>query len=427
MPIKNTFAFIKNNLLLRTSIKNASQVIVRFILAFLNIKILAYFIGPSGLAIIGQFQNYLQLGANIGSGGINKGIIKLLADDKEHKSEVISTGIIITGFITLIVSIITFIFSNSISVLLFDKLDYTVLIKSSSIYLFSTSLLNLYLAIFNGLQKLNLFIKTNLITFISAFLSTSLSVYFWGLHGVIWGVLLSNIFAATWATFLIKKHYPINEMTASKITVLKLTKFSLMTLVSGIISPLLIIIIRKLIIANTSMDAAGIWEGINRISSNYISLITMSFSYYFLPRFSSLKNNSQIKKELKQTYLIFIPILVAGAIALYLLRDIIISLLFTEAFQPISQIIHWQLLGDIFKILAWIFAILLIAKEKVKTYIFTELLSFGTQIVLAFYMLPRFGIEGSTLYYFLSNLIYFLILLLIIYYKLLRPDNKKAL
>ena len=427
MPIKNTFALIKNSILLKTSIKNASQVIVRFILAFLNIKILAYYIGPSGLATIGQFQNYLQLGSNIGSGGINKGIIKLLAGDNKNKSEIISTGIIITGFITLILGIIAFIFSNSFSILLFDTADYKVFIKYSSIYLLSTSLVNLYLAIFNGLQKLNLFIKLNLITFISAFSFTSLSVYLWGLHGAIWGVLLSNIIAAIWATFLLKKYCHINKLTAKRNTVIKLTKFSLMTLVSGIISPLLIIIIRKLIITNTSMDAAGIWEGINRISSNYISLITMSFSYYFLPRFSSLKNNIQIKKELNQTYIIFIPILIIGGIALYVLRDIIISLLFTEAFQPISQIIHWQLLGDILKILAWILAILLIAKEKVKTYIFTELLSFVTQIVLAFYLLPRFGIEGSTLYYFLSNLIYFLILFVIIYYRLLKPENNKAL
>ena len=63
-----------------------------------------------------------------------------------------------------------------------------------------------------------------------------------------------------------------------------LSSYSLMALVSSVFGPLIFIAIRKYIIYNLSIEDAGFWEGMSRISSYYFLFITSILSIYFLPK-----------------------------------------------------------------------------------------------------------------------------------------------
>ena len=89
----------------------------------------------------------------------------------------------------------------------------------------------------------------------------------------------------------------------------KMMGFSLMAITSAILGPLAQISVRKYIAECISLDMAGIWEGMNRFSSMYLSVITTSIAIYYLPKLSEIKDNYLLRAEVLKTAKIVLPLL----------------------------------------------------------------------------------------------------------------------
>ncbi|BBI60617.1 hypothetical protein HSBAA_19230 [Vreelandella sulfidaeris] len=108
-----------------------------------------------------------------------------------------------------------------------------------------------------------------------------------------------------------------------------------------------------------------------RLSAAYLMLVTTTLSVYYLPKLSELQKPADIKKEIIQGYKVILP---AAALRLgyYLLRDFIISVLFTEDFIPMRELLpgKWW---DTLKIGSWLLAYLMLSKAMMKLFIITEI------------------------------------------------------
>ena len=402
--------FLKNNQFLSVSIKNSTQVILRFVISVLNIKIIAIFVGTNGMALVSQLQNFLQLGVAFSGAGINDGIVKNVAQyhySNIKQGVVISTGFVIVSLASLMFGAVVFFIPGFISDLIFESDQYIMLIKFSGVYFTTTSLLNLFVSVLNGMRRLKIFILLNSFLTVSGFIIVFSSLYFYGLNGLMWGMVFQTSIAFLLGVWIILHVIKSGKLVFSKLAAARLSKYSFMVLVSSALTPLTFLVIRNMIISFESQHVAGIWDGVNKISNNYIMLVTMSFGYYFLPTFSSITNNRELRKEIFSAYKILVPVLFLGVVIIYLLKEPVIHLLFSEQFYQMKEIIKWQLLGDFFKILSWVIGILIIAKEKVTAFIITELTSVLLQISLAYWLVGSMGIEGSTMYYFVENVLYF--------------------
>ncbi len=65
-------------------------------------------------------------------------------------------------------------------------------------------------------------------------------------------------------------------------TIKRVLGFGLMLLVASSISPVVSIIIRRVIIQHYSLNDAGLWEGISRISKTIFGLGVSTLSLYYL-------------------------------------------------------------------------------------------------------------------------------------------------
>lgn len=72
--------------------------------------------------------------------------------------------------------------------------------------------------------------------------------------------------------------------------------YTLMALTTAATVPVSQMLLRGYVISEISPVEAGWWEGMNRISHMYLMVITSSFSVYYLPRLSELKDSVEIKQ-----------------------------------------------------------------------------------------------------------------------------------
>jgi PST family polysaccharide transporter len=179
-----------------------------------------------------------------------------------------------------------------------------------------------------------------------------------------------------------------------------------MALTSAVCVPLSHIFIRNFIGAKLSWTQAGEWEAMWRLSSAYLMFFTSTLSVYFLPRLAELKTPVEIRTEVKQCLKIILPFLIMSSVAVYLLRDLVIKILFSSEFLGIDQLFALQLTGDTFKIISWILAYVMLAKGLTFDFIISEIIFSFSFYFLIVLLLPKYGLLSTAIAHLINYVAY---------------------
>ena len=392
---------------------NAISTLVRMLTGLISVKVVASIIGPCGIALLGQLNNFSTILLGVANGGINSGITKYVAEYKEDESaikKILSNALQITLFFTFIVSLGLIILHNQLSrlVMLSDEYGYVFLIFGFTIFLYTLN--TLLISILNGYKEFKRYVIVNISGTIVGLLFTICFVFSMGLKGALISAV-SYQSVVFFITFWICRKAPwlsviyYRERLDRKM-LRRFLNYSAMTLVSLSVVPVSQMLLRGYVISEISMTEAGRWEAMNRISNVYLVVITTSFSIYYLPRLSEIKEISELRYEIFKCYKVIIPILLSGLTLVYLLRHFVVMILFSPDFYPMESLFIWQLLGDFFKISSWLLAFLMVAKSMTKTFIATEVVFSGLFVVLGYLFMNLNGVVGITQAYFVNYVIY---------------------
>ena len=392
---------------------NAISTLVRMLTGLISVKVVASIIGPCGIVLLGQLNNFSTILLGVANGGINSGITKYVAEYKEDESaikKILSNALQITLFFTFIVSLGLIILHNQLSrlVMLSDEYGYVFLIFGFTIFLYTLN--TLLISILNGYKEFKRYVIVNISGTIVGLLFTICFVFSMGLKGALISAV-SYQSVVFFITFWICRKAPwlsviyYRERLDRKM-LRRFLNYSAMTLVSLSVVPVSQMLLRGYVISEISMTEAGWWEAMNRISNVYLMVITTSFSIYYLPRLSEIKEISELRYEIFKCYKVIIPILLSGLTLVYLLRHFVVMILFSPDFYPMESLFIWQLLGDFFKISSWLLAFLMVAKSMTKTFIATEVVFSGLFVVLGYLFMNLNGVVGITQAYFVNYVIY---------------------
>lgn len=424
------FTNIFNSELFTVSALNGISTIIKMIAAFVSIKVVASIIGPSGIAQLGQLNNFSAIILSLSTAGINTGLTKYIAENSgspKNYLPFIKTGFSLTLFFTTITSIILIFKSRYFAIIVLNDAGYSSIFFIFGISLIFYSLNAIILSIINGFKKFKEFVIINIIGSVLGLLLSILLTINFGIYGALISIVTFQSVVFFITLFIIKNNdwlsWNLFSLNYDKSIVLKLGKFSLMAAATAIALPLVQIVIRSYITTHYSLNAAGLWEGINRISNMYLVIITTSLSIYLLPKLATLQHRHELRIEIVNSFKLIIPFLFVASTSIFFLRTIIIDILFTNDFIEMKDLFIFQLIGDTLKISGWILGSLILAKAQVKLFIIMELLSAGLQISLSIFFIKEFGTIGATIGYAAGHFIYFIILL-IYFKKLLFPNYK---
>ncbi len=399
--IRKIFRRAKNNEMLNTSFYTGIGTAIGFISGFVVNKVIAVLIGPSGIAIVSQFQNFISITTSISTGGIQQGVVKYVAEvreQKEKKAEILSTALKITLISTILVGVLTAIYSGYLSSILFDSNEYkTILIVfGGTVVLFGLN--RLLISILNGNGEIKKLVAVKISTNLMGLVLTITLAFFYSVFGALLALALSQsvVFFLS-LVFVIKSDWFQIDLFNKKIdkeNVLKLLKYTLMAVSSMVIPPLVQIGIRNHISETLTIAEAGYWDGLWKISKSYLGLITSTLSIYYLPKLSSLKESKLIRRELLNGYKLIAPTLLVGLFIIYFAREYIILILYSDEFMKMEKLFFPQLIGDFFMVMAWLIGYIMLAKAKTKLFIGMQLYSSAVTYFLSVFLINVWGLEG---------------------------------
>lgn len=399
--------------LIKTSLLNAIAVVIKMLTLLGINKMLAVYVGPAGYAALGQFQNAVQMITTFASGAINTGVTKYTAEyfDDEVKQHLIWRT---AGTISLIGSLIT-----AVLIAIFNKPLASWFLKDinyGSIFLWFAATLVLFvfntllLAILNGKKDISRYILVNITGSLFSLVVISILVVKFGLYGALVAMAINQSITFFITLLLCYKApwFKIRYLLGGidKHTALNLGKYTAMALTSAACVPISHILVRNHLGETLGWAAAGYWEAMWRLSAAYLMLVTTTLSVYYLPKLSELKDANDIKKEIIQGYKIILPVAIVCGLAMYLLRDNIIILLFTPDFVPMRELFAWQILGDTLKIGGWILAYLMLGKAMVKLFIVSEIFFAISFVFLTSIITSLLGLKGVVIAHAVNYMVY---------------------
>ena len=394
------------------------SVVLKMGTSLVTSKLLAVFVGPSGMGLLGNLRNFITSLEGIASLGFQGGIVKYVGESENNKKELektITTALLSFLLLSSFLSLIVFIFSDYFcSKFLENNLQYASIFKLIAVVLPWNVLSILLVSIINGLGGYKKVILINIISNIVSVLLSVVLVYNFKTMGAFISVILVPVVSVFSSFFWLPKEIQLWKRLNFKEFDLRIFKnlisFSLMILPPTILSPYFYLQIRNYLIATVGLNESGFWEGMTRISTMYLMFVGTIVSVYFYPKLIKSNGVSEVKNVVFSYYRFILPLFIIGALFVYFLRFIIIEILFTDEFLPVSELFFWQLIGDVFKVCGMILGFLLMAQKRILHFIVIEVSAILFLYFASIFCIKNYGVEGVVIGQAIENIIYFLVL-----------------
>jgi len=417
--MKRVLTGLKSNQMIRTSIYTGVGTVIGQVSGIVVIKIIAVTLGTTGVAMVSQFIDFITMSTSVASGGIQQGVVKYVAEFRKRKEElaqILSNSLKLTLISTFMSGLIIFLSSSFLSDYLFNSDDYQYVFRIFSITVILFGLNALLMSILTGTSEIRKLVLIKISNSSFALVVTSLGAYLFGLPGALVALSISQSVVFFISLLLVMNSNWYNKrlfsIGLSSAYVKKLFAFTLMGICMMVLGPLINIGIRNFIIDHLSVHDAGLWSGMTKISNSYLGVITITLSYYYLPKLSSLSDRTEIRKEIFQGMKIILPAVLFLIAVIFLLKKEIIQLIYTNEFINMKYLFGGQLIGDFFKIASFLFSYLMLAKAMTKLFIVTSVIFAALTYILSVTMINLIVLSGAVYAY---AIVYFIYLLTMIY------------
>jgi PST family polysaccharide transporter len=372
--------------------------------SFLSIKVTATYLGPAGLALVAQFSNFVSLFQSMLGQGLVTGMVRLSSEhgaDVQRRRVLFSTALRMGAVMVLLLSVVLAITSPFIAEWLLTDRRYAYLIAVSGIAVAAGILNDIFLGAFGVTKEIGLIARSSIASTVLGLLVFAPFSFLWGIQGGLWGTFAAILITAVTAAVSIKyfsAHIRPSDFAGAfdKVECRRILAFYPMLIVNGVLPPLSLILVRDSLTANLGLDSAGLWQATWRISEVYQAMITSSITLYFMQSMGERANKPlELRRQILRTLLLATSATMGFALGIFILREQVVHLIFSQAFTEVSSLLPMQLFGDVLKMAAWILGMSLVAMVRSTWFITNVILASALLVVLTKLWVPVGGIHGA--------------------------------
>ena len=383
--------------------------IIGMLLGFIGRVILVRYITQTEYGIYCLALVVISIFATIATLGLSEGSTRYIAYFRGKKEEgkvrgIISSSIKIAIIASISLAVISFFISDFISVNIFHTLELSTPLKIFSIAIPFTVLINVFIAIFRGFDRVDAKVYFNDILRPVLYLLFLIAVVLFGLSFL--GVIYAYVFsiAATCVVFVIymMKKSPLPIRSSSSVTN-PMTKELLFFSV-----PLLAVSMLMMIMSWTDTlmlgyfktpDVVGLYNAALPLAG-LLSMTLSSMNFIYVPIISQLYSKNLIR-ELKRSYIILTKwiflVTVPIFFVLFLFPDVVLNLLFGSRYIGASVALQVLAFGFFLNICLGFTYTTLLVLGKSNFLMLTFVISAIINIILNMALIPQIGIIGAAI------------------------------
>lgn len=402
--------------LLKVTAMTGLLTLLKMAMGFVIAKVVAIYTGPTGMAMLGQVQSMVSSLNGVINAPVGSGIVRYTAEKKEKGFEACAPWWRAAVQWVLIISAITIpsglLLAEHIANWLFQDKSLAWIVMATVCGLPLSAIGTLCNSVINGQQLYRRYVGLGML---SAFISGSVMLSMIVMANIQGALLAAAVQAALIGLVMLMANlrqpwfrlqylWGRTSPEARK----SIGGYMLMAITTALTAPISLILVRTILVDQVGWEAAGQWQAVWKISEVYLGVITMALGTYYLPRLSSLVGVDAIVSEINKTARVIIPIVVATALGVYVLRDVAILLLFTDEFKAARDLFAIQLCGDVIKIASWLYAYPMLSRGAIKWFVGSEIIFSCTFVIMTYFFVASMGVGGANTAYCFNYMVYFL-------------------
>lgn len=414
MTDKNSY----KSVLKTTSIFGGVQVI-NIIIQIVRSKLIAVLLGTDGMGVSGLYNSTISLIQSISGFGIGTSAVKNIAaansnNDVRKVSKVLiilRKLVWITGFLG---AIFTLMFSKWISQLTFGSEAYELGFKWLSISFLFNQISAGQRAALQGLRKIKMLASANLFGAFLGLILTAPLYYFYRIDGIVPAIVLTSIVSMIVSWFYARK-IDVEKIDVDKELFVSESKeiisMGVMLSLSGFVAILSSYILRIFIGKFGSFSDVGLYTAGFNLVEGYVGIVFTAMSSDYYPRLSEVHDDlDKLKETVTQQAEIAIIILTPIIVGFLLFSTVVINILYSRQFLPVTLMVAIAILGMYFRASSWAMGFILFAKSDSNLFIKTAF--FFNSIFLASNILGYYfyGLTGLGISFLFNYIIHFFVL-----------------
>ena len=403
----------------RTILRSSSIVgvaqLVNILAGILKMKVAAVILGPAGVGLIGLYGNLMQTGAIFSGLGISSAGTRQIAVATESGYAALATVRRALFWGTLVLSltgaVVFWIFSAPIADLVLNDPARASDVSWLAVGVACMVAAGGQTALLTGMRRIGDFARINAgAGILSAAFGVSV-LWVWGKDALLVMVLVTPAATLLLGYFFVARLGRPEGLPAS-LSVLTKEWYAMLSLgipfmISGLITILGHLVARSLVHNELGAEALGYFQASWTIGTIYLGFILGAMGADYYPRLTAAIRNHHAATRLvnEQTE---VALLLCGPplVAMLGFSPWLIQLLYSTEFGPAVEILRWQLLGDILKVMSWPLGFIMLARGAGKTFVFTEFVGILTFVFGIWVALPMVGVVGTGMAFLWFYLLY---------------------
>ena len=380
--------------------------LVRISTGLIRSKYVAVFLGLTGVGALSQANQMQQLGVTLGSLGLAVGVInrsRSFEGDEDSQNRVFGTSFTVHFLMSSLMLLVGVLFRKELTLSIFGSLDFVdeFLIALFSLPFYAMASGHLEGVLF-GLDQYYLYIRGTVFATLLGFLSYFPLVYFYGISGAFLAFSFSGL--VLFASFLF---YSLQHRTFLQVVSFRfdwdelkiLLRFSGVLLLTGCLGYSCLLWMRGRISQELGIDMNGIAHMSMAMTSYYTPFLTNTMWGKFYPSVSRHGDTDASHRQLGTMTQLTVFLCTVMILFVMLLQREIVLLAYTDAFFPALKIIPYQLLGDFFYFIWFLFGVYFMGVSSLRVYLVGWLFFYLGYPALTVYLLDSYQLMALPMGY----------------------------
>lgn len=380
-------------------------------------KVAAVLLGPAGVGLVGLYINLMQASYTVASLGMGHAGTKQIAkavgqSDAIAVEHIRRTLYRTTALLALAAGGMFWVSRELIAQYVLDRPEFAGQVGWLSVGVALSVAAIGQNALLTGLRRVGDLARANIATGILGTLVSIAVLWVWGEQAILILVISTPALAFIfWHIYAARAQRASNCPPTTWPLMLSewrsMRQLGLAFMGAGLAVLIGPLIVRALVQRELGLDAAGQFQAAWSISLTYMGLVLGVMTSDFHPRLSAV-----IEDKLAATQLVNeqtdVAVLLCAPILLLLLglAPWVVQLLYTAEFTPAVDILRWQLLGDVLKVLSFPLGFVLLAAGRGKTFLLLEVTGMAVFVLVTWLGLPVWGVKTTGIAFMLMYVVY---------------------
>ncbi|MEW6255300.1 MAG: O-antigen translocase [Pseudomonadota bacterium] len=402
--------------ILRTSTIMGMVSVSNIFFGLLKMKAVALLLGPGGIGLVGLYQSLVQTGAQIATLGLGTvGTRQIAAAAADPEGDSVGSMRRVLFFAALGLSIVGGLFfiaaSAPIAVYILQMPDRWRDVAWLSLGVALTVFTASQISVLTGLRRIGDVARVQVASGAAGLVFGIFAIWLWKEQGLLAVVLAGPLATVIVGYIYIRRLGPVRGPKPSITHVFgewrALASLGIPIMLSGVVMAAGNLTARTLIQRELGVDQLGQFQAAWSIGMTYLAFVLGAMASDYFPRLSAVINDRETASRLvnEQTE---VALILCGPILLATLSMApwVVTLLYSADFGPAAEVLRWQVLGDILKVMSWPLGFVLLASGAGRAFIISETIGMGAFIATIALAMPFLGITATGVAFLVLYVVY---------------------